>query len=63
MAEGICKPHYSNQDSSPLDNAVYITVIKQNPLHNGNIPITDSITDPITKMGVAHTVGQYPARF
>jgi hypothetical protein len=34
---------------------VYFIVIKQNPLHNGNSPITD----PITKIGVAHAFEQY----
>ena len=56
MSEGMCKPHYINQDFSPLYNAVYfIEIIKQNPLHNGNSPITD----PITKIGVAHAFEQY----
>ena len=35
----------------PLANGVYfVVIIKKTSLHNGNCPITD----PITKMGVAH---------
>ena len=37
-------------------NGVYlIVIINKTPLRNGNCPITD----PITEMGVAHTMGQY----
>ena len=52
----MCKPHYSNQDFFPLANSVYfIVIIKKNTLHNGN----SQITDPITKMGVAHAFEMY----
>ena len=44
-------PNYGNQDFPPLNNGVYfMVIIKKNFLQNENSPITD----PITKMGVAH---------
>ena len=52
----IYKPHCHYQNFSPLANGVYIIlIINKTPLRNGNWPITD----PITEMGVAHTVGQW----
>ena len=48
----IYKPHY--QKFSPLANGLYlISTTNKTPLRNGNC----AITDPITEMGVAHTVG------
>jgi len=33
MPEGMCKPHYGNQDFSPLTNGIYfIVMIKKTPL-------------------------------
>ena len=33
--EGMCKPHYNNQDLSPLANGIYFIVITNKPpLHN-----------------------------
>ena len=50
----IYNPHCHYQNFSPLANGLYFTVItNKTPLRNGNCPITD----PITEMGVAHTVG------
>ena len=46
-------PHYGNHDFSPLADDVYrILIINKTPLCNGNCPIMD----PITKMGIAHTM-------
>ena len=43
----MCKPHYGNQDFSPLTTGIYfIVIMKKTPLHNGNSPLR-------TKMGVA----------
>ena len=54
MPQVIYKPHCHYQNFSPLANGVYlIVIINRTPLPNGNCPITD----PITEMGVAHTVG------
>ena len=56
MPHGMCKPHWGNHDLSPLANGVYLRVIiNKTPLPNGNCPITD----PITEMRVAHTVGHW----
>ena len=61
----IYKPHCQYQNFSPLVNKVYlIAIINKTPLRNGNCPITD----PIAKMGVAHTVwqdseGEYNAHY
>ena len=50
----IYKPRCHYQNFSPLANWVYfIAIIYKTPLHNGNCPITNLITE----MGVAHTVG------
>ena len=52
--EVINKPHCHYQNFSPLANGLYlIATTNKTPLHNGNFPITD----PITKKGVADTVG------
>ena len=52
----IYKPNCHYQNFSPLANGVYlIATTNKTPLRNGNCPITD----PITEMGVAHTVGLY----
>ena len=45
--EGMCEPHYGNQDFSPL----ITLIIKKTPLSNGNSP---NNTDPITEMGLEH---------
>jgi hypothetical protein len=37
----------------PMDFTLYVVITNKIPLHNENCPITD----PITEMGVAHTVG------
>ena len=48
------KTHYDYQNFYALANGVYlIAVTKQTPLRNRKSPITD----PITVMGVTHTVG------
>ena len=55
MPQVIYKPHCHYQKFSPLANGVYlIEIINKTPLSNGNWPITD----PINKMGVAHTYVQ-----
>ena len=48
------KLHCHYQNVSPLANRVYlITIVNKTPLRNGNCPVTNLITE----MGVAHTVG------
>jgi hypothetical protein len=55
MPQVIYKPHCHYQNFSPLANGLYlIATTNKTPLRSGNCPITD----PITKMGVARTVGQ-----
>ena len=50
----IYKPHCHYQNFSPLANGVYLkAIINKTLLRNGNCPITNLIT----KMGVANTVG------
>ena len=52
----MCKPHYGNQNLSPLANGVYFTVIiKKIPLKDVN----SSVTNPITKMGVVYDFKAY----
>ena len=42
VSEGMCKPHYGNQDFSPLATGIYfIVIMKKTPLHNGNSLMTD----------------------
>ena len=54
MPQVIYKPHCHYQNFSVLTNGLYLIVITNKTLfRNGNCPITD----PITEMGVAHTVG------
>ena len=53
MLKRTYKSHYQN--FSPLANGLYlIATTNKTPLCNGNRPITD----PITEMGVVHTLGQ-----
>ena len=55
----IYKPHCYYLNVSHLANGLYLIVTtNKTPLHNGNCPITD----PITKMGSAHTKERYAAR-
>ena len=65
MPEGKCKPNYGKQDfflhwARPVGlhwaMGFILLIIKKNPLRNKNSPITD----PITKMGVAHAFELYP---
>ena len=55
MPQVIYKPHCHYQNFPSLDNEVYlIVIINKTSLRNWNYPITNLITE----MGVAHTVGQ-----
>ena len=56
LTEGIYKPHYGNQNFFPLANGVqFIEIITKSPLPNRKTPITN----PITKMEIAHTFGHF----
>ena len=59
MPQVVYKPHCHYKNFSLLANGLYfIVTTNKTLLRNGNCPIMD----PITELGVAHTVGQYDAR-
>ena len=49
LPQGMCKPHYNNNDFFPHRQVYFIVIIKN--------PIT--FKNPITKMGVAHAFEHY----